>query len=745
MSNLVPTRNEVPQIVQYRGHRGFGTPAGSGVAPSSGFTTKDFFSALRQRKLMIFVIFTLLLGLLVGGVMAWRYTAPLYRAEVWMKVSPTTGGLFHKTTEASKDIMERRMQNKVQAILAPRVLNKVLSDDEVQGTGWYREASREAEGGEMSPLLAKDLSVVVVSKTTLLKISMTDTSRQDITTIVKRVADAAKEESGMIYTAVEVKKIATLQDEVRRVISSRDEKIARLRSMRMAGSQDSGSAKTLEMLQRQLITNKIMVQVDYVEASKASQMIRDLTPEELAELPEVQESLRMDYSLNMLRQQEMALDTELEIKKKKFGDQHKTVKDLTDRHASYKRKYEEQKQKLQEENINKLRQIRESTLLSLQEQFNRLSRDIKDNDEKLRNQELALTNLQALEDGWRADDRKLERLGNRLMELTATKDFNNDPMEIFKPASTPNKNDPFMPNLKVMLPLAFFFSLMVAVGLAVLIEVLDTSIKTAGDVLRRVDLPVLGTIPHIDDIEDEVDELALAFSENPSSVVSEAFRQIRMSLLYGQNEQQQRSIAVLSPMPEDGRTSVAANLALVAASAGKRVLLVDANLRLPRMGELFGVTTPGGLSTILAGRDNWESVVQDVKPNLTLLTSGPMPPNPAELLGSAMMGDLLKEWYQQYDQVIFDSTPCMLVADSLALCTQVDGIVLVARAKVNTYGILQRCRDEIRRVGGTIFGVVVNGVRVSAGGYLRKNYESFYEYRERQMLPTGTDDVVDVD
>jgi succinoglycan biosynthesis transport protein ExoP len=638
----------------------------------------------------------------------------------------------------------RRMEDKVNEILAPRVLEKVLSDDEIKPTNWYATAFVDAEGGEIYPLLVADLSVIAIPQTTLIKISMTGRNPEEIALIIGKVADAAKEESGTIYVTGAVKKIATLKEEVRGVTRSRDEKISNLRSKRLAASRNTGSPKTALIHLNQLIANQIVVQVDLVEAVKALQMISNLTHKELVELPDILEVLRGDSSLYLLRQQVMGLGMELEIKRQKFGDQHKAVKDLADRHASYKRTYDGERKELQDETVNKLRQFRENSMMGLQEQFNSLSKQIKDKDEELRSHELALTNLAMLEDAWRADDRKLERLGNRLMELTTTKGFN-DPMKIFKPASAPNKNDPYMPKLKVMLPLAIFLALFIAVGFAVLIEVLDTSIKTAGDVLRRVDLPVLGTIPHIDDIEDDVDELALAFVEDPSSVVAEAFRQIRMSLLYGQNEQQQRSIAVLSAMPEDGRTSVAANIALVAASAGKRILLIDANLRLPRMGEVFGVSSSRGLSTVLAGQDEWQSVVQEVKPNLTLLTAGPMPPNPAELLGSAMMGDLLKEWYQQYDQVIFDTTPCMLVSDSIALCTQVDGIVLVARAKVNTYGILQRCRDEIRRVGGTIFGVVVNGVRVTAGGYLRKNYESFYEYREQQMLPpTKTDDTVDI-
>ena len=164
--------------------------------------------------------------------------------------------------------------------------------------------------------------------------------------------------------------------------------------------------------------------------------------------------------------------------------------------------------------------------------------------------------------------------------------------------------------------------------------------------------------------------------------------------------------------------------------------MVDANFHQPTIAALFPQCAEKGLSNVLVGQGDWRQLVYNVEPNLAVLGSGPLPPNPAELVGSEQMRDLIAEMVQAYDQVLFDGPPCLVVTDPVPLSTHVDGVVLVVRAGANTFGVVQRVRDMFLRVGAHVLGVVLNGVRVVAGGYLRKNYETFYEYREQAQLPT---------
>jgi capsular exopolysaccharide synthesis family protein len=179
---------------------------------------------------------------------------------------------------------------------------------------------------------------------------------------------------------------------------------------------------------------------------------------------------------------------------------------------------------------------------------------------------------------------------------------------------------------------------------------------------------------------------------------------------------------------------VAVNLAAAMANSGRKVLLVDANFRRPAVRGLFSISREVGLSDVLTGQAQWRDAAAETQvDNLTVLSSGSqVPPNPAELLGSDLAKTTLSEMQAEYDQVIFDGPPLLLVSDGPVLASLVDGVVMVVRAGENSSGIVSRCRGTLSRVGAHVLGVVLNGVRATAGGYLRKNYDTFYDYHELQ-------------
>jgi len=284
-----------------------------------------------------------------------------------------------------------------------------------------------------------------------------------------------------------------------------------------------------------------------------------------------------------------------------------------------------------------------------------------------------------------------------------------------------------------MMPVGVLLGLVFGVGLAFLLEFIDTSIKSPSDVSKRLELPMLGFVPHADDLDEEINDIRLAFATNPHSVVGESFRQIRTCVQFSAPAEQLQSLLVTSAQPGDGRTAVAMNLAAAFARNGKKVLVVDANFRQPAMEKLFPQCQNTGLSNALVSQCLWSDHVCEIEPNLSVLPAGPLPPNPAELLGSDTMRLLVSEMVAQYDQVIIDGPPCLLVTDAAVMSSIADGTVLVVRATSNTFGVVQRSRDILNRVNARILGVVLNGIRVTAGGYLRKNYRTFYEYHEPQL------------
>jgi succinoglycan biosynthesis transport protein ExoP len=169
-------------------------------------------------------------------------------------------------------------------------------------------------------------------------------------------------------------------------------------------------------------------------------------------------------------------------------------------------------------------------------------------------------------------------------------------------------------------------------------------------------------------------------------------------------------------------------------------------MRRPALDRAFPQANSQGLSNILVGQGRLENYVTSTDlPNLDILTAGPQPPSPAELLGTNHMREMLVQATEKYDQVIFDGPPVLLVSDALVLATQVDGVVMVCRAKTNSRGVVHRARTQLERVGAHILGAVLNAVESTRGGYFRKQYRAFYDYmaeeeegaRARLELPAG--------
>jgi capsular exopolysaccharide synthesis family protein len=272
-----------------------------------------------------------------------------------------------------------------------------------------------------------------------------------------------------------------------------------------------------------------------------------------------------------------------------------------------------------------------------------------------------------------------------------------------------------------------------AIGLVLLSELVDSSVRTPRDLSEHVRLPLLGFVPMIQPPPADRRDLARLVVSDPMSGLAESFRHIRTNLLFSAPVDQLGSIAVTSAASEEGKTTVATNLAVTIALSGRRVLLIDANFRRPALAEVFGLVGAVGLSNVLTNQAQLADAAQatDV-PNLKVIATGPTPPNPSELLGSAMMRSLLDQADAEYDIVIFDSPPALLVSDALTLATMVDGVVAVVRASATSRGMVGRLRDQLHKVRAHILGAVLNAARPTRGGYFRQSQQQYEAYLNRQ-------------
>lgn len=205
----------------------------------------------------------------------------------------------------------------------------------------------------------------------------------------------------------------------------------------------------------------------------------------------------------------------------------------------------------------------------------------------------------------------------------------------------------------------------------------------------------------------------LVTSDDPRSPISEQFRTIRTNIQFSSIDEEVQTLMVTSSEPGEGKSTTAANLAVVFAQQDKKVLVVDADLRKPTMHYTFNLTNTFGLTSVLARQSSLKDAVNEtVVPNLDVLTSGPLPPNPAELIGSKSMDRFIEEANQSYDVIIFDSPPVLVVTDAQVLANKCDGTILVAYSGKTEIENAGKAKDQLLATQGKLLGVVLNGIKI---------------------------------
>ncbi|HEX3100654.1 MAG TPA: polysaccharide biosynthesis tyrosine autokinase, partial [Pyrinomonadaceae bacterium] len=284
---------------------------------------------------------------------------------------------------------------------------------------------------------------------------------------------------------------------------------------------------------------------------------------------------------------------------------------------------------------------------------------------------------------------------------------------------------------------ALFLSLGAGVGLAFLLDFLDDSVRTSDDITRHLGLPTLALIPH--HLNSDKKKLlattngnangsgspassALIRMDERNSPMAEAYRHLRTSLLFSSAGKPPQTILITSSQPSEGKTTTAINTAITLAQGDVDVVIIDCDLRRPRLHSHFGMENTSGLTNYLSGDKNTEHLMKTYKdlPRLKVITSGPIPPNPAELLSSNEMRNLLTFLSGRFKHIIIDSPPAISFTDASILSTLVDGVVLVAMANKSSIHLMKQFKQRVTAIGARIYGVVLNGIK--------SNSEEYYYY-----------------
>jgi len=291
---------------------------------------------------------------------------------------------------------------------------------------------------------------------------------------------------------------------------------------------------------------------------------------------------------------------------------------------------------------------------------------------------------------------------------------------------------PYQPRVLFNLVLALIVGLAGGISLALFTARLDDTVKTPEDIQRLLQVPCLGVIPHLPD-KAPAESVELVANLHPQSALAEAYRGVRTSVLFVRSGSSPRSILITSAEVGEGKTLSAVNLALSMAQAGERVVLVDADLRKPRLHKIFKLGNENGLSRLIVeGIPIEQAVVRPENYQLDIIPSGPIPSTPAELLGSEAMARILQELGRRWDRVVFDSAPLFNLTDSVVLSRLVDATMLVVWVGRTRPATLLRATEPIRQVGNNLIGCLLNHVdSATQSYYYYGRYGYGYRYHDR--------------
>jgi succinoglycan biosynthesis transport protein ExoP len=735
MSTAAPTsRPVVPQSPR---------ATSSGSAGAKPVQTIDPIKLLKKYFWLLIVAGVIGIALGVGSHLTLRKFLPSYDSVVTFKVLPTQVSSTEMATgeNAAKEPLERFMSTQAQIMVSDKVLNKALSYPgyQVNAADWIAEFT-DANGAVATTDAVRELQKTVsarpLPKSQFIQLSVSYSKAGDAAFIAQQItlaymtelaSDTDKMQDDLRETMTQ--SLTDLADSISLNERARDRIITenQLESLETRLTEAAivmqQNVETLSIIQNN-ITSLISQQEEYQRVLSSPGGI--IYPEDIRAQaegdPRVQQTLS---ALQSLQASDRAMD------KQDLGTKHPVRVSIQAQIDGLKEELEVTRESIMSSNFTGMLDQLRRGLLQLRAQEAQLLDDI--DDAKLKLNELAKLQQEILE-----LDRKIENFGERrdatqaaLDEVIALSGMkNSDRVSIFQQAKIPDKMA--FPDPKIIIPAGFVLFVGLVSGLIVLREMLDQRIKGPADVAMIPRTAVLGIIPIASEDPSRPERPETAFHDRPNGIMAESVRQLRVGIVKKMQQAGHRSLLVVPATPQSGATTLVTNLSEACARANLKTLVIDANLRRPRIHGLFNLEANPGLVDILAGASTIEDAVCSTdNPNLDVLTVGSGEHRMFERIVTTPMSELLTKLEARYDIVLIDTAPAIVAGDAVGLAQLCGATMLVARAMTEKRGTIARLKAELSDTRAEFLGVLINAVKPSAGGYLRKNYRTAHAYQQR--------------
>lgn len=582
-----------------------------------------------------------------------------------------------------------------------------------------------AEDSALVPAFLGRLKIEPIRNSRLVKVNFESQDPQLAAKVVNTLAQAyidwglglrlQTQQNAAVFLDEQVKEVKRKVETSEQALQQYREKYGVAALSPTGGGKDSQSGQDVTR-QKMAQVNAQLVEITNkrIEAEINYKQARDLLqhPEKAESIPEAVNS----PVIVAIKNQEIQLMREKTEKGEKFGPKHPTMVAINQEiEGLRKKKFQEIKNIV--ESMKSKYQVTVSQESSLQTALGR-------SQSETINRDKVAIQYQVLQQEVDSNRGLYDMLLKRLKETNVSEENRTVNIHVVDPAEIPKR--PSKPRLKLNLLLACLVGLMGGVGVAFFLEYMDNTVKTPDDLKQYLNIPYLGPVPSFDMEEGKPGSELITLADSKSSA-SEAYRGLRTGILFSTPGHAPRSLLVTSSGPQEGKTLTSANLAITMAQGGQKILILDCDMRKPRLHKIFNLERDQGMSNILVGDGDWRKLkVATQVPNLDIITSGPIPPNPAELIGSERMKALLDEIIQEYDRVLIDSPPIVAVTDSVVLARFVEGVVLTIRVGETARDVIANSIRQLQDVQAHVLGAVLNAVNIGKDSYYYYQYYYYY-------------------
>ena len=686
---------------------------------------QKFWYIIKRRWLPATFIFAISVG---AAAVLGSFKKPVFEAEgklLIKKINQTSAitGLGGEIGQLEGlDIKSSPINTEIEVISSKPILIKTIKELNL----------KDDDGVPLSPKdLAKLIQLTAIPATDVLKVSYASKNPQVAGTVVNKLMNLYIENNIQTNRAAAVaagdfiaKQLPETQAHVRKV----EETLRRFQQQNNVISLEEESRNAV-VIQKDLETRITETKIALAEVTARAQSLQEKVGMNFEDAIDT-DSLKSSTGVQQVLDNLQKVEADLALAQTRFFNTHPTVQDLISQRDALQILLNNRVAKLTKNNLNltsgnlqigdvtqKLTEelVRsEVEIVTLKNRLSSLSKALQIHQKRI-------NILPKLEQEEKKYERQLEtarttneNLLKKLQEVRVTENQNIGNARIIEPAFVTKKS---MQSTKIMfLILGGALGTLVATAMVVLLELKDRSVKTLKEIRKLLGYTLLSTIPslkkksYLNLKETDMGMPQIPVRDNPDLPIADAYRMLQANLKFISSDRSHRVIVVTSSVPKEGKSTVSANLAAAIAQLGQRVLLVDADMQNPLQHHLWGINNRTGLSDIIVGQVDFETVVSAGMLSLDILSAGAITPNPLFLLDSRKMENLIVDFKNTYDFVIIDAPSLVMRADALALGKMADGVLLVARPGILTSGDANTAKEALERSGQNVLGMVVNGV-----------------------------------